>query len=218
MKALPTNIVDKDIDTQIKYMSNPGPGAYDLRESMVTGKLERPTRTKFSHVKSQNNLSQGQVKKETTILRNQAQRERIVNFIVDHSSSSVGPAGYKIRSIFQKSKLDDPPNDNHFGKAERFGAKTQRSTSSRDNFYLNSARILGELENSYKGPSPSLGQLGQLGQMGKEMNPHHLHPPFHCSDARLPPGLAEKNGNPGAGTYFEQEIEKPGNFFLEFNF
>jgi hypothetical protein len=197
------NIVDCDIETQIKWMGNPGPGAYDLSTDIGSGRTQR---SKVSLYKSPTHqkLTKRMKLQQNMELNEEADAHRLVSHLRDFAHSSLGPGAYDVTQPIEPPSFFQNPNHAAFhNNTLRFppdmGAQPSKSQQKFTKKFSD-IRLPQNLPNTYKNQAATVKKMGEICSIA---------PPFQSSEARIPKDKNIERDLPGPGVYLQSQWNLP---------
>jgi hypothetical protein len=197
------NIVDCDIETQIKFMGNPGPGAYDLSTDIGSGRTQR---SKVSLYKSPTHpkLTKRMKIHQNMELNEEADAHRLASHLRDFAHSSLGPGAYDVTQSIEPPSFFQNPHKVAFHNATPRFPRDQHAQppNAQQKFTkkFSDLRLPQNLQNTYK---------NQAFTVKKMCENSSIAPPFQSSEARIPKDKNIERDLPGPGVYLQSQWNLP---------
>lgn len=197
------NITNKDIETQIKYMGNPGPGAYELSQNISTGKMQRSQTSKrirsSTSERPNMNATMGKLYKEDS--------ENLINQYMPNGAH-IGPGSYNTTGDLNYKSFQKTSGSIAFkNRAQRF-SKNGFGATGEEKFIeqLGNLKLNQDKDNTFKN------QFELAKQIRYALENKHG---FNSTTERQ--GLANVTEVPGPGMYIKHKlIPKSTKFHLPF--
>ena len=196
------NIVDCDIETQIKWMGNPGPGAYDLSTDIGSGRTQR---SKVSLYKSptQGKMTRRMKLQQNMELNEEADAHRLVSHLKDFAQSSLGPGAYEVVQPIEPPTFFQNVNQVAFhNNCPRFPPEGPTPSKAAEKFSkkFSDIRLAGSLPNTFKNQAAAVTKMNEI---------ISIAPPFQTSEARIPKDRNIERDLPGPGVYLQGKWNLP---------